>query len=132
MGKEICFDREFSLRLRLQNVVILLIQADLIALGKLKGIIIILKWGNCRAKAQFTCMGLQGNAFKKVGAAVVCTVTHASVLTEDNTLKSEENGFGCFSVKYFLLEFAKCIQIYNFHVCYWTPVQKYLFLAKVI
>lgn len=27
-------------------------------------------------------------------AGVVCTVTHASVLTEDSTVKSEENGLG--------------------------------------
>lgn len=121
MGREIRFDREFSLRLRLQNVVVLLIQTGLIVLGMLKDIIIILKWRDCRAKAQFTYMGLCENVFKKVGAAgVVCTVTHASVLSEDNTLKLEKNGSGCFSMKHFLLEIAKGIQIYNFRICYWT------------
>lgn len=64
-------------------------------------------------------------------AGVMCTVTHASVLTEGNTLKTEENGSGCFSMKYFLLEIAKSIQIYNFHIRYWTPFQKYVFLTGV-
>lgn len=74
MGKEICFDREFSLRLRLQNMVILLIQTGLIALGKLKGIIIILKWRNCRAKAQFTWMGLRGDTFERWEQLVLCAL----------------------------------------------------------
>lgn len=74
MGEEICFDREFSLRLRLQNVVVLLIQTGLIGLGKLKGIIVILKWGNGRAKAQLPCTGLRGDAFKRWEQLVVCAV----------------------------------------------------------
>lgn len=55
-------------------MVISLIQTGLIALGKLKGIIIILKWGNCRAKAQFTCVGLQGDAFKRWEQLVLCAL----------------------------------------------------------
>lgn len=47
-------------------------------------------------------------------AGGVCTVTHASVLTEDNTLESEESGSRCFSMEYFLLKVAKGIKIYSF------------------
>lgn len=65
-------------------------------------------------------------------AGVVCTVTHDSVLSEDNTLKLEENGSGCFSMKHFLLEIAKGFQIYNFHIHYWTSFQKYIFLTNMI
>lgn len=79
MGEEMYFVREFSLRLRLQNVIVLLIQTGLIALGKLKGIIIIFKWTNCRSKAQFPRMGLCGDSFKRWEQLVLCALWHLPV-----------------------------------------------------
>lgn len=51
--------------------VVLLIQTGLIALGKLKGVIIIIKGGNCNAKAQFV---LCGDVFKRWEQLVLCAL----------------------------------------------------------